>query len=182
MSRRSVLIVHPETIAAEAIATALGRYPELAPIAIATTGADAERHGGRVDAAAIDARVPGAGRATARLRRHGVRVVTLSDTPCDEGVHVAPGASVAELAEALAPGVAEPRSRLSELTGRERQVLSLVARGMLGKQVARELGISPKTVEQHKTRIFQKLDVSNQAAAAAMLGAQGGLVWSRSTI
>jgi DNA-binding NarL/FixJ family response regulator len=40
-----------------------------------------------------------------------------------------------------------------------------VSRGLAGKQVARHLGISPKTVERHKTRIFAKLGVANQAAA-----------------
>jgi DNA-binding CsgD family transcriptional regulator len=36
---------------------------------------------------------------------------------------------------------------------------------MAAKQVARHLGISPKTVERHKGHIFAKLGVSNQAAA-----------------
>jgi DNA-binding NarL/FixJ family response regulator len=40
-----------------------------------------------------------------------------------------------------------------------------VARGLAAKQVARQLRISPKTVERHKTRIFTKLRVPNQAAA-----------------
>jgi DNA-binding CsgD family transcriptional regulator len=43
----------------------------------------------------------------------------------------------------------------------------------VGKQVARHLGISPKTVEQHKTRIFAKLGVPNQAAAVRMVVAAG---------
>ena len=47
------------------------------------------------------------------------------------------------------------------------------AKGMAGKQIARALGISPKTVEQHKTRMFRKLDVPNQAAAVALMG-EGG--------
>ena len=46
-------------------------------------------------------------------------------------------------------------------------MLRLVAKGMAGKQIATVLRISPKTVEQHKTRLFRKLDVPNQAAAVA---------------
>ena len=48
-------------------------------------------------------------------------------------------------------------------------MLRLAAKGMAGKQIARVLGISPKTVEQHKTRAFKRLGVPNQAAAVAML-------------
>jgi protein AroM len=65
------------------------------------------------------------------------------------------------------------------LTPRERDVLSLVARGFAGKQVARHLGISPKTVEQHKTRIFSKLGVPNQAAAVSVaMGAGRSESWT----
>ena len=44
---------------------------------------------------------------------------------------------------------------------------------MSGKQVARHLGISPKTVEHHKTRIFAKLGVPNQTAAVTLAMAGG---------
>jgi DNA-binding CsgD family transcriptional regulator len=73
--------------------------------------------------------------------------------------------------------VGAPRPIQSRLTPRERQVLSLVARGLAAKQVARQLSISPKTVERHKTRIFAKLNVPNQAAA---VGAAMGLELGRS--
>ena len=52
---------------------------------------------------------------------------------------------------------------------------------MAGKQIARVLGISPKTVEQHKTRAFKRLGVPNQAAAVAMLTEGRGGAWSPST-
>lgn len=53
------------------------------------------------------------------------------------------------------------------LTKRELQVLYLISAGFPPKHVAIELGISPHTVEHHKKRIFAKLDVHNQAHAAA---------------
>jgi DNA-binding NarL/FixJ family response regulator len=53
------------------------------------------------------------------------------------------------------------------LTKRELQVLYLISAGFPPKHVAIELGISPHTVEHHKKRIFAKLDVRNQAHAAA---------------
>ena len=53
-------------------------------------------------------------------------------------------------------------------------MLRLAAKGMAGKQIARALGISPKTVEQHKTRAFKRLGVPNQAPAVAVLTERGG--------
>jgi len=62
--------------------------------------------------------------------------------------------------------------RTAELTGRERDVLGAVADGLSTKAVAHHLGISVKTVESHKTRIFAKLGVRSQAEAVAVaLGA-----------
>ncbi len=51
---------------------------------------------------------------------------------------------------------------------------------MAGKQIARALGISPKTVEQHKTRAFKRLGVPNQAAAVAALTVGREGTWSLS--
>jgi DNA-binding CsgD family transcriptional regulator len=61
------------------------------------------------------------------------------------------------------------RNATHRLTRREKEILDLVARGLAAKQVATQLGISPKTVEQHKTRIFAKLGVRNQTAAVSVL-------------
>jgi DNA-binding CsgD family transcriptional regulator len=88
-----------------------------------------------------------------------------NDIADDEGIRVSTDEPVATLASALAPGVVAPGRVRSRLTAREEQILRLVSRGLAGKQVARHLGISPKTVERHKTRIFAKLGVANQAAA-----------------
>lgn len=53
--------------------------------------------------------------------------------------------------------------KLGRLTGREREVLELAARGLHAKEIAAALGISPRTVEVHKTRIMEKLGVRNVA-------------------
>lgn len=58
--------------------------------------------------------------------------------------------------------------RTAELTDRERDVLGAVADGLSTKAVAHHLGISVKTVESHKTRIFAKLGVRSQAEAVAV--------------
>ncbi|MHA6618232.1 LuxR C-terminal-related transcriptional regulator [Pseudonocardia sp. DLS-67] len=53
------------------------------------------------------------------------------------------------------------------LTGREVQVLRLVATGMTNRAVATELFLSEKTVARHVSNIFTKLEVSSRAAATA---------------
>ena len=52
------------------------------------------------------------------------------------------------------------------LSGREREVLALVADGLPNKQIARRLDISEKTVKAHLTRIFQELGVTDRTQAA----------------
>jgi DNA-binding NarL/FixJ family response regulator len=58
------------------------------------------------------------------------------------------------------------RSALPQLTGREREVLALVGRGLANKQIARRLGISEKTVKAHLGRVFQRIGVSDRTQAA----------------
>jgi DNA-binding NarL/FixJ family response regulator len=66
-------------------------------------------------------------------------------------------------------GVARSRARAAwprGLTDREVEVLLLVARGQSNKEIAANLGISPRTAQQHVIHIYQKIDVSSRAAAA----------------
>src|SRR3990172_9423325 len=49
------------------------------------------------------------------------------------------------------------------LTRREREVLSLVVRGLTNQQIADQLYISPRTVDTHRTNIMQKLDIHDVA-------------------
>jgi DNA-binding NarL/FixJ family response regulator len=63
------------------------------------------------------------------------------------------------------------RARSAELgvllTKRETEILTSIAEGMAVKQTARDLGISPKTVENLQGRLFQKLGVRNRAQAVS---------------
>jgi len=52
-------------------------------------------------------------------------------------------------------------AKLNRLTRREREVLEQAARGLGSKEIGIALGISPRTVEVHKTRIMEKLGVRN---------------------
>jgi DNA-binding NarL/FixJ family response regulator len=51
---------------------------------------------------------------------------------------------------------------LDQLTMREREVLRLIARGYLYKEIGLELSISPKTVEAHVSAVLRKLQLSNR--------------------
>jgi DNA-binding NarL/FixJ family response regulator len=53
-----------------------------------------------------------------------------------------------------------------ELSGREREVLDLLATGLANKHIARRLGITERTVKAHLTSIFQQLGVTDRTQAA----------------
>lgn len=55
----------------------------------------------------------------------------------------------------------------TELTRRERQILHLLAAGSSNKEIARDLSISPKTVDNHRTKLMAKLDVHSVAQLIA---------------
>lgn len=57
-------------------------------------------------------------------------------------------------------------TRPPELTGRELEVLELVAGGMPNKLIARRLEISEKTVKAHLTRVFERIGVTDRTQAA----------------
>jgi DNA-binding NarL/FixJ family response regulator len=59
------------------------------------------------------------------------------------------------------------------LSDREREVLRLLADGATSKEIAAVLGLRPKTVENHRARILDKLGVVNTAAAVRAALAQG---------
>jgi DNA-binding NarL/FixJ family response regulator len=66
--------------------------------------------------------------------------------------------------EDVVHNVPEPKSTaFSVLTPREREVLQLMAEGNTTKQIARRLHVSPKTVEAHRLRIMNKLEIDNVA-------------------
>jgi DNA-binding NarL/FixJ family response regulator len=89
---------------------------------------------------------------------------------------VAAGGSALEprVAAKLVAAVRGPRGA-GQLTHREREVLSLIADGLPGKQIARALGISERTVKFHTGSILRKFGADNRAQAVA-LAAQRGLL------
>ena len=60
-------------------------------------------------------------------------------------------------------------ARFARLTRREREVCDLVARGLLNKQVAYELGTGEKVIKVHRGRAMRKLEIDSVAALVQLL-------------
>lgn len=58
------------------------------------------------------------------------------------------------------------KSKLNDLTRRELEVLKLVAEGLFNKEIAYNLKISERTVKNHVSNIFKKIDVADRTQAA----------------
>ena len=67
--------------------------------------------------------------------------------------------------DGVASRATEAKARLQCLTPRQRQVLQLMARGLLNKQIAFELGISDKTVKMHRAALLAALNARVSADA-----------------
>jgi len=70
-----------------------------------------------------------------------------------------------------------PLAATQSITGREREVLTRIALGNSNKLIARELGVSPKTVEKHRSNLMRKLQLHN-AAAITMFAIRNGMTSS----
>jgi DNA-binding NarL/FixJ family response regulator len=111
--------------------------------------------------------------AVIRAGARGYVTKTISGTDLVDAVHrVAAGDAVFSPrlagfvldAFATGTGVQQPPldPELDQLTGREREVLRLIARGYTYKEIARELFISVKTVETHVSSVLRKLQLSTR--------------------
>ena len=61
------------------------------------------------------------------------------------------------------------QGRLDELTDRERDVMRLVVEGLPNKLIADQLDISVRTVEVHRARVFDKMEVKSAVELANLL-------------
>lgn len=61
------------------------------------------------------------------------------------------------------------------LTERQREILKLIAEGMSAKEIAFQLGISPKTVEAHRSQIMERLQITD-VAGLVMYALRTGLI------
>lgn len=72
-----------------------------------------------------------------------------------------------------APQPAPTPASLDVLTNREREVLALVARGLLNKEIGGQLGISVRTVEAHRDSLVRKLGIRSAAGLTRFAMEQG---------
>ena len=91
----------------------------------------------------------------------------LSDVAAGQS-YVSPTLSARLLSDLLQPASRKP-DPLSQLTGREAEILRLVAEGLSNKEVAARLSLQEKTVKHHMTRVLAKLNVRNRTEAALLM-------------
>lgn len=86
--------------------------------------------------------------------------------PADEGelIEAVQGAVRAHIRSREKTSVSrQAQARLARLTERECEVLAKIVDGLSNKQIARELALSPRTVESHRANLFEKLEVDSLA-------------------
>ena len=113
--------------------------------------------------------------AARRAYQAGVRSTVAYSTGTDGIIAALRGRTVAAPVTTL-PST-KPTAR-DTLTPREVEILRLIAAGMITREIAGEIGVTIKTVENHKQRIFRKLDVQNQAHAVSIAIRRGMLASS----
>jgi two-component system, LuxR family, response regulator FixJ len=88
------------------------------------------------------------------------------EKPFDEGRLLVSVRSAATLGRQRARDAAEIeklRSRFDSLSTRQRQVMALATAGMSNKEIASQLNISPKTVENHRAWVMERMDAKSLA-------------------
>lgn len=106
-----------------------------------------------------------------RAFKHGA--VDFLSKPIDEQdlIDAVQKASVLlERSQAMAAARAEATDLLARLTVREFEVLELITKGFTSREVAETLGLSPRTVESHRSRIATKMGTSSVVELARILG------------
>jgi len=108
--------------------------------------------------------------------RAGASGYLLKETPTEELIHAieqvhAGGAPMSmQIARRIVDHyhqIREPASEVDRLSPREQEILGLLAKGYLYKEIVDELGISLSTVRTHLKRIYEKLHVQTRTEATA---------------
>ncbi len=190
-----ILIVDDHPVVRAGLTSMLGTQPGLHVIGSAASGEETleilRTHS--IDVILLDLRMPGMNgiETLIAIRQSGLRshVLILTSFETDENIYRAVQAGAdgyllkdttqREMVEAIRAVQAGKRyiprgiaSRLadrmmrSSLTGRELEILKMVARGLTNKQIGHALAISDNTVRNHVNSIIEKLEVSDRTEAA----------------
>ncbi|MDH4098374.1 MAG: response regulator transcription factor, partial [Nitrospira sp.] len=87
--------------------------------------------------------------------------------------YLTPAVTKQTLDAILQSGQAEVRKSLADLTPRQREVLQLIGEGKSTKEIATILNVSVKTVEFHKARLMEQLDLHSTPALIKFAIAEG---------
>lgn len=178
-SKQDIAVVGEAGTGEEALALALTLRPEVAVMDLNMPGMGGLEAIRRIKAEIGEVHV-------VALTMHGDQRFFLEALAAGAEAYVLKGADPAQLLEAVraaAAGTAyltpeQAKRMLTEyrragerevegsgpaLTAREREVLTLIAQGLTGKAIAEQLGLSPNTVERHRTNIMNKLGLHNRA-------------------
>ena len=192
-TRRAVHVVEDDEPVRRGIAMLLGAagiQVETHPSAVAFLDALADLDEGSVGCVLTDMRMPGMDglELLNRLRDQGVRLPVIVMTahgdvstavramkagaadfvekPFDDELLLE--AIAAALGASGASGADTAATRIAALSQREREVLELLVAGKSNKLIARELALSPRTVEAHRARLMERLGVRSLAEAVRL--------------
>jgi len=197
-----VLVADDHVTVLEGLAAIIGRQPDMMLVAQASNGREAvdlwRKH--RPDVALLDLRMPmldGIGAiAEIRAQNDSARVIVLTtfDTDVDISKAIKSGAKgyllkdapreelLASIRKVHSGETAIPPSLVSKLaagisseplTGRELEVLTLLARGKSNKEIGANLYISETTVKSHLRSVFTKLNVLSRTEAITAASRRG---------
>ncbi len=201
-SKIQILIVDDHLIVRAGLTTILGKEEKLAVSGAVGTGSDAlsflESH--EVDVVLLDLRMPDANGIEVMpailSRETPPKVLILSSFDYDEDIYRAAKAGASgyltkdatrndiveaicnvaagrsHFPEAIAARLAQRQSRIG-LSPREHDILTMIAKGLTNKEIARALSISQFTVRNHVIHIFEKLDASDRTEAVSIAVQQG---------
>ncbi|HBL18946.1 MAG: hypothetical protein A2X36_03880 [Elusimicrobia bacterium GWA2_69_24] len=176
-SQKNIVVVGDAANAADALRKAKELRPEVVVLDISLPSMDGGELARRLRKAVPDAKllafsIHSSEQYVVRMARCGAHGYVVKDEPTAHLVQaiqrLAQGglSFPADMTDAIlspeskaAPRRVRPRS----LTGREQEVLSLVAAGLANKQVAAKLGISVRTVEAHRDHLSRRLGIRTVA-------------------
>mgnify|MGYP001362517364 CR=1 FL=1 len=195
--RLGVLVVHDHEIVRSGFRLLLGRLPWVERCLGASNPADAmalwnryEPHVALVDLFVGDTAGTDLCRQLRRLRPHAhvllmssnERIAASAATAAGASGFISMGASGDDIAQAVhqaglgRTSARPPAVSFGLLSGRQREVLRLLAGGATNREIAKDLCLSPHTVKGHTTAVYKRLQVRNRAEAVLRAQRVGLLV------
>ena len=97
--------------------------------------------------------------------RNGVMITPLFDDAGEIAWFLGSQVDLGPVDQTLVDRQLDAAARVGDLSSRQKEILALVAKGLLNKQIAYQLNISEKTVKMHRALMLERLGVSTSAEA-----------------